>query len=142
MKKIDIENRKVNMPYKVPEDYFDQLESDIQMRIRGSEPKTSLIVSWKWALVPAFVLIILFAYSSYQNLTTEMAPPEKMIASLSNDEIMTYLEHMDLSEYEIASLSNRTDVLMNGEKMIDEFDLDGTDLNNLIDQYDLNDINI
>ena len=139
MKKIDIENSKIQSPFQVPDDYFEKLEVSIQQRVRGDREQSVFLPVLKWATVPALLVIFFIGYLLVP--TNNQANSDEMIAQLSSTEILDYLEMTDITEYDIASFSDSPESLLDGEEMLENIDLNESDLNNILDQFDL-DINI
>lgn len=142
MKKFDLDNiDKVNPPFEVPDRYFDALESKIQAEIdqkRGYNRPTA--ISWKWGLIPAMaVVILMILFPVFKNQQQETA--DQLVAELSSDDILTYLEQTDITEYDIATLTSQPEELLpESENIIEDIELSEDDFEGLLDQYDLNDI--
>lgn len=100
MKKIDLHSeQKINHPHKVPDDYFQQLSADILER-KSNLKKSPVILSKgiQYALAGAMMLIIAFSIVFYVNRSDN---PEALLAEVSNEEIMMYLDNYELSDDEI-----------------------------------------
>lgn len=122
---VNIERFGKTNVFKVPEDYFESLTEEILSKIA---PKTIKVNWWKtpqirWSAAASVVLMIglWFGISQFTKNKTELA-----LEKVSNDEIKTYLETQDLSylEYESA-----TETAQNSTKVIDDKVLDGLNIN-------------
>lgn len=94
--------------FKVPPDYFEELPGRIQARIQhtpASEPVGFGVWSLRYAL-PAFLVLIMAGILIWQiNSNNMKADPEQMLALVSQDEIIAYLELSDISAEEIIDFS-------------------------------------
>lgn len=143
-KKINIEELKRDKPvYKVPDGYFEGLTSKIQDRIKEEEqvaPEKVWVPRLAWAtpiLIIAISIIYLMNVGGNQPESVE-----DMLASISNEELIEYLDMTDVPTDEIlasvdgafleeafSEANGETDILND----INEEDLDG-----ILDSYDLN----
>ncbi|MCR9251127.1 MAG: hypothetical protein NXI20_11925 [bacterium] len=143
-KKINIEELKRDKPvYKVPDGYFEGLTSKIQERIKEEEevaPERVWVPRLAWAtpiLVIAISIIYLMNVGGNQPESVE-----DMLTSISNEELIEYLDMTDVPTDEIlasvdgafleeafSNANGETDILND----INEEDLDG-----ILDSYDLN----
>ncbi len=135
MKKINLEKQKIAAPFQVSEDYFDKLESRIQDRVRGDRKREVYLPVLKWATVPTLLVIFAIGYLIIPN--QENPSSSELIAQLSSSEILDYLEYTDINEYDIAGISGSPDLLLDGEDMIENIDLENNDLDQILDQFDL-----
>ena len=99
MKKL--EDIPKNHPFKVPEGYFDRLPGSIQARIAekegSTEPKPYFRVAFQYALPVIILAVIAIVYLFPRN--TESV--DSMLASVTTEDIVAYLEDSDLSTEEL-----------------------------------------
>ncbi len=143
-KKINIEELRRDKPnYKVPDGYFEGLTSKIQERIKEEEqvaPERVWVPRLAWA-TPILVIAISIIYLMNAG-GNEPESVEDMLASISNEELIEYLDMTDVPTDEIlasvdgvfleeafSDANGETDILND----INEEDLDG-----ILDSYDLN----
>lgn len=136
MSKIDLNKDKFKAPYKVPEDYFDKLTSNIQERIAQPTPERVVEIQWKWALAPALVFMLaiglyFFAGDSAPNM-------DQLLADVTDEQIEAYLELNDVSEYELAMLLDYSDAATETDDFLEGIEINTDDLEMLI--IDINDI--
>jgi hypothetical protein len=95
MKKL--EDIPKNHPFKVPEAYFDKLPGIIQSRIGQKEPMPYFRYAFQYALPVAILVtiaVIFFLPNSEQTVDT-------MLASVSTEELVVYLEQSDITTEEL-----------------------------------------
>ncbi|MCI0750765.1 MAG: hypothetical protein L0Y35_02915 [Flammeovirgaceae bacterium] len=135
MKKLeDIPKRQV---FDVPDGYFDRLPGIIQARITAPKPVTekypALGFSLKYAL-PVMLLSVVSIFM-YQNWNREQNA-ETILATVSTDALVDYLEEIDINTDDLIAESNLTtqeaenieqDVYMNldlsEEELLNELDI-------------------
>jgi len=87
-----------------PEGYFDRLPGVIQAKTAHKSSRSAGKSVWIWTLrlVPAAAVLILIAlYSGVLSFQTAEPDFEQMLAEVSAEEIIRYLEESDLSSEEI-----------------------------------------
>ncbi|MDZ7934461.1 MAG: hypothetical protein U5M51_05750 [Emticicia sp.] len=111
--------------FKTPENYFESLSEKILSNIA---PKTIKVNWWKtpqikWSAAASIVLMIglWFGIPQFTKNKTELA-----LEKVSNEEIKTYLETQDLSyiEYDISSETTKNSVKIAENKVLDGLNLD------------------
>lgn len=134
--KLDnIDRKKV---FKAPDGYFEDLPLKIQKRVE-EERNTSVryaVPKWSLALAASLALIVTFFFISQNNGPS----PEEMLAEVSQDELVAYLDHLDLDEYEIASAFNENVEIFDEEtNVLDGIDLEDQSIDDVLQKYDLED---
>jgi hypothetical protein len=131
--------------FKVPDRYFDELPGRIQSRITPVRDDHIPWFSWKVAaavVVPAMVVLFFLIYTGTPNHTLRSGDPESMIAEVSAEDVIDYLELSDLSADEILEqvVFNDFDLTIDEEFPFfdDELDLDEKGFDAIMDQYDIN----
>ncbi|WP_420578085.1 hypothetical protein [Ekhidna sp.] len=131
----DIDRKKA---FKTPDGYFDDLSLKIQKRVE-EERNTSVryaVPKWSLALAASLALIVTFFFISQNNGPS----PEEMLAEVSQDELVAYLDHLDLDEYEIASAFNENVEIFDEEtNVLDGIDLEDQSIDDVLQEYDLED---
>lgn len=99
--KLDEINR--NLPYTVPEGYFDKLPSTILERIPSST-KPAPLISWSWkrsmALASALVLLVALVWSTFPLRQGDIG--RDTLADVSDTAIVDYLQTQELDFYDLA----------------------------------------
>lgn len=128
---------KINV-FKVSEDYFESLSEKILSNIA---PKTIKVNWWKtpqikWSAAASIVLMIglWFGIPQFTKNKTELA-----LEKISNDDIKTYLETQDLSylEYESATEMAQNSTKVTDNKVLDGLNLDKQDILEHLENQDL-----
>lgn len=108
MNPIDLHKHpKIKSGFKVPENYFDELESNILSQIDNEEPKVIQLKSYRkyWFSAVAAVVILAISIPSYQNWKIEND-------SLDHDSIENYLSyHQRVTTEDIISLLDDSDII-------------------------------
>lgn len=98
MKKLDEISK--NHPFQVPDGYFERLPMDIQARIEARSTQKISKPYFRYALqyaLPALVLIITAVFY----LKPDAPSADSMLASVSTEELMVYLQETDISTDEL-----------------------------------------
>ncbi|MEP0987253.1 hypothetical protein [Ekhidna sp.] len=132
----DIEKKK---PFEVPEKYFEELPLKIQTRINEEkvESYSWKVPAWGLAMAASILLLITFIF-----IIPESGPdPEKLLAEVSQDELIAYLDQIELDEYDIASaFDDNMDVFeLENSSMLDGIEIDDQALDDVLLEYDLED---
>ena len=131
----DIEKKK---SFKVPDGYFEELPLKIQQRV--SEEKKSYgikIPSWSLALAASLLLLVTFIFIVPENDATA----EELLAEISQEEIVAYLDQIELDEYDIASAigDEVNDLEFEDTSVLDGIDLEDQSIDDVLLEYDLAD---
>ncbi len=120
MKKFNIDDLEKKTPFIVPEGYFSNLKVDIQDRVTES-PKREWIPArqLKWALAGTFVLLTA-AILIFRPTTAELSP-EDILAQVSEEDLLEYLDLSEVSEFELLEdlSSSEIDELWEEDQMDD-----------------------
>jgi hexokinase len=148
MKRVTLNNTSRNIPYKVPEQYFENLQARIQTRIETTpieiQEAEVLSISWSWRRtvmvgMAASIIGILF-WITYPAKQTSVG--EGALSQVSNESIMNYIENnaidtKGLVETETKSLSNA----VSDSLLIQELEISDDDIvNELIDNQIIKEI--
>ncbi|MCF0050177.1 hypothetical protein MUK70_28290 [Dyadobacter chenwenxiniae] len=102
-KRIRLDDLKKEVPFQVPEDYFDKLPQMIQSRI-PSEPVRKPVIGWSWqrslALVSAMALIFVLVWVTVPERQGSLG--QEPLSGISNASIVSYLEDQDMSYYDLS----------------------------------------
>jgi len=131
---------KKRQPYEVPPNYFEDLPMKIQQRI-----ETSQKTRWNWIFSPTFrlaasitaVLVVVLSITLfYQNDTAE-----DLLSSVTEDELIAYIDLMALEEDEILTAFENTIQVMDfsEETELDGLEIEDESLDDLMNTYDLTD---
>jgi len=102
-KRIRLDDLKREVPFTVPEDYFDKLPQQIQARI-PSEPVRKPVIGWSWqrslGLVSAMALILTLVWVTVPERQGSLG--QEPLSDISNASIISYLEDQDMSYYDLS----------------------------------------
>ncbi len=139
MKLEDINKENI---YTVPDKYFDQLPTRIQSRVNDKMPVSGL--SWNWSLVyklavPAFaVIVMIFYFGRGNNFETQNA--EAILAQVNTEDLIAYIEDMNLSTDEIIESIDLSDVDLDfyeDGNLINDLEIENENMDLLFDEYGL-----
>ncbi len=131
MKEFRLDNEKIKSGFKAPDAYFEKLHEEIFYRIETPEPKeVSIWNNTSIRMLVAAVVIVAFGILATFNFSKAEVQP-------SASEIASYIAYSRISDYEIISLLDESDILeMQSEVALDEGVLEETLSNNPnIEQY-------
>ncbi len=138
MKLEDIKKKNI---YSVPDKYFDQLPTRIQSRVNEKNPVFGLILNWNLAFkvgapVLALVLILIYFGISFTNNSTLSS--EELLAQVSTDDLVAYLETSDITTDEIIEeldLSNVELDFYEDGPIMKNMDMNDDEIDALLDEY-------
>ena len=130
----DIEKKKV---FDVPEGYFEDLPMKIQKRIE-SESTSKMAIAWpKWsvALAASLTLIAVFLFVIPSNDVNA----EDLLASVTQEELIAYLDEIELEEFEIITALGDNPTVFDFEETegLDDIDLEDQSIDDMLLEYDL-----
>lgn len=114
MDKPDLENIKKDNIFKVPENYFEDLPMKIQSRI-AEESKPQTQTSWisqhqlTWSLSAAMIVLV-FGIMYFMGKPVVQSP-EEILAQVSTEDMVAYLEDSDLTVYDIVDAVDVNDLI-------------------------------
>ncbi|NIJ53502.1 hypothetical protein [Dyadobacter arcticus] len=101
--RIRLDDLKREVPFSVPEGYFDQLPQIIQSRI-PLEPVRRPVISWSWqrvtGLVAAMALILMLVWVTVPERQGSLG--QEPLSGVSNASIIDYLEEENISYYDLS----------------------------------------
>ena len=101
--RIRLDDLRKEVPFSVPEDYFDNLPQIIQSRI-PAEPVRKPVVSWSWqrasAMVAAMALVLILVWVTVPERQGSLG--QEPLSGISNATIINYLEDEDISYYDLS----------------------------------------
>lgn len=128
-----------------PEGYFDKLPGILQARTANKTVKTARFY-WVGALklIPAAAAIVLIVlYSGLLNQKESAPGFEEMLSEVTSDDILQYLEELDLTSEEILDEVDLRVLSLGFEDLedplIDNLDIEDETLLQLYDDFDLQD---
>jgi hypothetical protein len=138
MKKL--EDIPKNNIFEVPEGYFDKLPGVIQSRIaldKPTEERPFFALALRYA-IPVVVLAVvgIFIFQNYQSGPSDS---ESLLATVSNEELVSYLmDGDDASTEELLEGIDINDIDINSlqEEPLMDFDLNEQELNNLSNELE------
>jgi len=142
MKHTENHNEKKH-PFTVPDGYFDQLTRDIQARV-SEKPATRWMpapaLRWSLAGVAAAIIVAIVVWMPGKN----EASPEEMLAEVSDEDLIAYLETMSIEEDELIEMvpEESVDDILLIEEPLDNLELEDEDIDELLKEYELESENI
>ncbi|MEP0367609.1 MAG: hypothetical protein ABJN36_07310 [Cyclobacteriaceae bacterium] len=137
MKLDDIDKKH---PFQVPDGFFDELTTDIQSRVSSDEKRPFFRTAAKWSLLPALALSLVLGFWFFQVEKPTVSQSEILLAQVSEDAILTYLDETDISVAELISLSDNPMDLLETPNYLNGIDLNEENMDDLINTFDLNEI--
>jgi hypothetical protein len=102
-KRIRLEDLKKEVPYSVPDEYFEKLPQVIQARIVSS-PVGKPIIGWNWqrslGLVSAMSLIFVLIWVTVPERQGSLG--QEPLSGISDASIVNYLEDQNISYYDLS----------------------------------------
>ncbi|NOS92232.1 MAG: hypothetical protein HOP30_09945 [Cyclobacteriaceae bacterium] len=124
-------------PFKVPDNYFEDLPMRIQARIQKPERKSVWAGEWGLALKLAIpVLVIGIGAVIFWPSVKVDSDPIANLDSVPTSELLAYLESDEISTEEILENGTFTDASL--ENLYAPDDIDTKDLNEAVQQFDFN----
>lgn len=138
MKKQKLEDMdKVKAPFQVPEGFFAELETRIREKV-APPPSRTWLPRVSLAYAAAVVVLLLSAVLVLRTFTETPQDAQSLLAEVTDDEILAYLDTHELSEYDIVSLTDTPDDLLPADpNYLEELNLDDSDLDELMNDYGL-----
>ncbi|HEV7350435.1 hypothetical protein [Telluribacter sp.] len=103
-KRIRLDDLERNVPFTVPEGYFERLPSDIQARIPVQPERARPLISWSWqrsvVLAGALSLIMVLVWVTYPE--TQGPLGQEPLSQISDEAIIEYLGQQDISYYDLS----------------------------------------
>ncbi len=135
MKKIRLDEIDKKIPFQVPEGYFDKLTVDIQARVSDqSKSRWVMKPELKWAMRGAFVVLLVLTTIFFPK--TEIQTTEQLLAQVDDQELISYLESMELSDEQLALTLDETNLDELLDDSFDDLELNEEDLDDLLIDYE------
>jgi hypothetical protein len=101
--RIRLDDLKKELPFSVPEGYFENLPQIIQSKI-PAKPAGRPVISWSWqratGLVAAAALILVLVWVTVPERQGSLG--QEPLSGVSNASIVAYLEEEDISYYDLS----------------------------------------
>lgn len=140
MNKIRLDDIDKKVPFEVPENYFDQLTSQIQDRVK-EKPKRQWLPygQVRWAVAGAFSLVLVALIIFYPE--DNALSVDQMLAEVSDEDLMEYLDFSEVSDFELVEgiESSELDGVL-GTDTLGDLDFEENDLNDLLNEYELDNL--
>lgn len=134
------------VPFEVPERYFEQLPSVIQNKTLESKKSKEVSFGFgrqhmKWALIPAAIVIFIVGKIFFFSDSIATSNPDELIAQVSSQDLIAYLEMSDLSTDEIINTLNFEEIDLEFENtesdMLDELNFSDEEMDDLLNEFSL-----
>ena len=124
--------------FKVPDGYFEDLPMRIQKRIQVETPVSrSKRTVWSLAMAASLLIIITYIFM----IPDSNPSAEELLAEVSQEELIAYLDEAEFDEYELASAFEGNEEIFDFEdtNVLDGIDMDDQAIDDVLLQYDLED---
>lgn len=134
-KKLENIDKQVN--FQVPEGYFENLPLQIQKRIDQEKNRSATYSIPSWSLAIAAMLAAILSFVFYFNDTTSST--EALLASVPEEDIISYLSNMEMTDYELITTLTNAEVEIEFEELnlLDGLELEGESFDDLLQEYNL-----
>lgn len=134
-KKLENIDKQVN--FQVPEGYFENLPLQIQKRIDQEKNRSATYSIPSWSLAMAAMLAAILSFVFYFNDTTSST--EALLASVPEEDIISYLSNMEMTDYELITTLTNAEVEIEFEELnlLDGLELEGESFDDLLQEYNL-----
>ena len=127
-----------NLNFQVPDGYFEDLPLKIQKRIEEEKPKSRnlKLPVWSFTMAASIVLIISFALLFGSDNSNNA---ENLLAEVSEEDLVAYIEELDLDEYDLATTFPETTDELEFEdiEMMDGLDLEDHSIDDILLEYNI-----
>ncbi len=140
--RIKLDDIEKKIPYEVPDDYFLNLTADIQSKI-STKSKIEIIPKWalRLAFVPALLLMVFIGYKVYDSNDVSIPQSEILLANIPDEDIISYLDQEELSLNDLMAMTTDfSDLLDEDPDYLQGLDLEGENIDDLLNTYDLKEI--
>ena len=149
-KKISIKISELSRkkPYQVPDGYFEGLPDSISNRITEETINKKTIaftpgLNWQTSLIAATLTLLAVFYSTFQPVVVE-EDPQQILAEVSIDDILEYLDYADLTTSEILAEVNFEeteidDFIENDIQLLNSTEIESLDIDELYHEFGLED---
>ena len=146
MKKLE-DIKKENI-YQVPDGYFDNLPMRIQSRISDNkEPAFFPTINWNLAVkvaIPSLIVVVALVLTFFnRNINSSYHDVETILAQVSSEDLVDYLQTTDISLDEILDEIQYADIadeFANENLLLDDEELSNELYDELIQEYGINEI--
>lgn len=141
MKRIKLEDLNRDIPYQVPEGYFEKLPSAVQSRIQEhiSEKETLFPIRWGWqrsAMVGVAASVVgVLIWVTYPQQQGTLA--ETSLNQVSNTEIVNYLKENQVTLSEMRENVDIGELYQNEEVLLNQLNVSEDDLKKALQNIDL-----
>lgn len=123
------------LPFSVPDGYFDALPSRVQARV-SIKPKPAFTISWSWQRTAASLAgASLIAVLVWQTLPQRQESlGSEALTGVSDDVIAAYLDEQGVNAYQLADQQQIHSVMGNDTTAIQYLNVKPTDIQQQIDE--------
>ncbi len=133
--KLDDIDKKTD--FKVPEGYFEDLPMRIQKRIEEEQTAKSTfkLPVWSFAMAASVALIVTFFFVFSGNENTA----EQLLAEISEEDLIAYLDELEIDEYDLASAFPETtnELIFEKKEMLDDIEFGDESIDNILLEYNI-----
>ena len=142
MDKIKLDDIKPNHPFKVPDEYFEQLNADILEKKSALKP----VRLWAWSprmkLATAVSFVMVVAVSVIFTINTNQGDIyDQYLSGVSDEDIVAYLATTDLTELDLLDMVNDEMFIdfENENDVLEDIELDDESLDAIYLEYGITD---
>ncbi len=131
-------------PFRVPDGYFEGLRSSINNRIAEETVNKKTIIftpglNWQTSLIAATLTLLAVFYSTFQTVDV-IEDPQQILAEVSVDDILEYLDYSDLTTSEILAEVNFEeteidDFIENDIQLLNSTEIESLDPDELYNEF-------
>lgn len=144
-KRFDLNEVEKKHVFQVPERYFDELPAIVQSRVTKKVPfyqSKTFRIGVRYAFPVACVLVIGIYLGFFSGQDQQLQSFEALMADVSYEDLVAYLENSDISTEEIIGSIEDADFLIEFDQdefdPLRDFDLEGEGIDELIEELDVN----
>lgn len=137
---MKLEEIKKKNIYSVPEKYFDQLPTRIHSRVQERKSVFGFRFDWHLAFklaLPALAVVFIMFYFGIRNNYSDQSADE-LLAQVSTDDLIAYLETTDISTDEIIEELDLSDLELDFYEdgpIMKDMDMNDAEIDALLDVY-------
>jgi len=142
--RIKLDELKKESPFKVPERYFVELPSEIQVKVTADQkPQPSWVVqpTFRWAAMAASVLVLAVYFSVFYTNTDDLNEAESLIAQVEMEDLIAYIETSEITTDDLISGVNLEGVyfddLESEEMLLEDIEINELESIDLMEAIDV-----
>ena len=114
-RKIKLDDLEKKQVFSVPEGYFEELPGQVSHKLTQTQrrPLWIMLPFFRYgAAIASICLIILIGYFKTTSPGSELVQPEAILAQVSGQEIVLYLQQNEISQYELVERASEANIVI------------------------------